>query len=232
MIDLKKIPEIIQTRIKATSKNIPKHVLLNTATEINNPEEKEKIIKKKIMNFFEIIKTQIEINLPILTISLGEKKDLYNEKILFEFFDNDLKTFLIDNKIRTSFFGKWYSLPGMIVEVIKKIVNETRDYDKFFLNICINYDGQEEIVDSCRLILKKFYDNKLDPDIIKKNIIKENIYSSYFIPPELIIETTNNFSGTFLWDSKGSKIFFLNKKFENFSKSDFQRALDFYKKDN
>ncbi|MBD3203723.1 hypothetical protein GF327_05480 [Candidatus Woesearchaeota archaeon] len=232
MIDLKKIPKIIQKRIKTSSENLPKHIIISTENqdESQDPENKSDIYKKRLNNLYELIKTQVEINIPILTISLGKSENFIDQKMFYEFIDSLLMEFAVKNKVRVSFVGKWYSLKGMTVEGIKKIVNETCDFDKFFLNICINYDGQEEIADACRVIIRKVYDNRLKPDSINKEILKENLYSSYFIPADLIIEMSDRFTGTFLWDSEDSKIFFAIKKFENFSRGEFNKAIEYFRK--
>lgn len=230
MIDLKKIPEIIQAKTQTSKEDFPKHIIINTVTKVNDPNQKKEIDTKKLSVVLDIIKSQVELNIPIITISLGTQNDILDEDLLYEFLDVELKKYVNQNKMRTSFIGKWYSLTGMTVEAIKRIVDSTKDYDNFFLNFCVNYDGQEEIADACKVILMKSFDNKLDPYSISKDMIKENIYSSYFIPADLIIELTNNFSATFLWDSKNARIFFANKNFEDFTKADLMKGIEYYKR--
>ena len=232
MLDLKKIPEIIQAKVQGTDVDMPKHIVVNAATAVNEPDESKKaeIEKRKLGNILEIVKSQLEFNIPVITISLGKKEDFFKDRVFYDFLNSDLKQMTESNRIRTTFIGKWYSLSGMVVEAIKKVVMATMEYDSYFLNICINYDGQEEIVDACRLMMRKMYDNKMDPDSVNIEAIKENIYTSYFMPPDLIIEMGNKLYGTFLWDSKNSRICFLNKEFQNYAKADFIKAIDYYKK--
>ncbi|MBU0757065.1 MAG: undecaprenyl diphosphate synthase family protein, partial [Nanoarchaeota archaeon] len=182
-------------------------------------------------NLLLLAAQQIETDIPVLTISLGQKIDMFNEMVFHEFLDTELQPFLEKNKVRTTFLGKWYSLPGMIVEAIKRILNATGDFDSLFLNICINYNGQEEICDASKAILQKIQMDKEDSDSITIETIKENIYSSYFIPPSIIIEMGKVFSGTFLWDSKGAKILFLRKDFSEFVKADVVKAIEYYNKE-
>ena len=104
---------------------------------------------------------------------------------------------------------------------------ETRDYDQFFLNFCVNYDGQDEIVDACKLIGKKIQAEKMDPDSLSKDAIKENLYSSYFLPPELMIVMNGkkNLSGFLLWDSIQASIYFSDKNWSDFSANDMIKAI-------
>ena len=153
---------------------------------------------------------------------------------LLEFFQLILNWDLIkQNQIKVSILGKWYSLPLRLIEAIKTIIAETKDYDKFFLNFCINYDGQEEITDACRLIAKQVKDEKIDALAIDKALIKENIYASYFLPPDLIIITGTKRStgGLLLWDSPNSKIFFSEKLWPEFENQDFIKALEYYQRE-
>ena len=199
----------------------------------------EKVCEKSFDIIKELIKFQIEHNIPVLTIDMIPE-ELKNEENFSVFLDkfieffNFLKGFNIlhENKVKITAIGKWYDLPGRAVDSIKELVDETKDYDTFFLNFCINYDGQEEIVDACKLIARQIKAEKLDVDAIDREVVKENIYASYFLPPGLIIKNglRKRTSGLLLWDSSDSDIFFTGKRFPEFTKSDFLNAIRTYQK--
>ena len=96
----------------------------------------------------------------------------------------------------------------------------------------MNYDGHDEIVDACRIIARQIKSEKIDPESINKQLIKENLYSSYFISPDLIIENNKEFSGLLLWDSKKSMIVFTDKQWPEFTKTDFFRAIENFQNKN
>lgn len=185
-------------------------------------------------------KSQVKLKIPIITFfmlpeDVNKDTDEFSACIggITNFFDSiSNHSLFADNKIKVSVLGRWYDLPGSLVESIKRIINETKDYDGFFLNFCINYSGQEEIVDACKLIARQVNAGKLDPDIINKELIKENIYSSYFVPPDLIIK--NGYkkitSGILLWDSAKSKLYFTNKLFPDFDRMDLMDAIREFQK--
>ena len=146
----------------------------------------------------QLFKEQITKNLPIMTIYLIP--EYLTEKEHFPIYLDEFIPFLEEirtsetitqNKMKISAIGKWYDMPGRAVEAIKKTIEETKDYDEFFLNFCINYDGQEEIVDACKLIARKIKAEKLDVDAINKQLIKDNIYSSYFLPHQSRLSDTH-----------------------------------------
>ncbi|MEK6916829.1 MAG: undecaprenyl diphosphate synthase family protein, partial [Nanoarchaeota archaeon] len=216
LIDLKKLQSIIQRTPE--EKNLPKHLILNLFPLNSQEENKKEEFNKLLDIFFEMMDLQKEKNIPIMTISLGGKEDI-DENVLFE------KTKLIlkkanEYRMKVSVFGRWYDLRGQLVEELKRLNSETDGFDNFFLNICINYDPKQEIADASRVIIRKILMEKLDIDSITPEIIKENIYSSFFVPPDIVIEPSRRFSGTFLWDSKNSKIYQLNKKVLDINKAD------------
>ena len=177
----------------------------------------------------KLIELQVRLDVPIFTIYIPEDMDKLSEdylaysEFIAKFFSELLSSRLIsEQKLKVSIFGKWYKLPGKAVEALKDIIEATKDYDRFFANFCISYDGREEIVDACRLIAKQVQLGKLDPDMITKENIKGNIYSSYFLPPEVaFIYGKRKLTGLLMWDSVGSNIVFADKPFMDFDEGDF-----------
>ncbi|MBS3101561.1 undecaprenyl diphosphate synthase family protein [Candidatus Woesearchaeota archaeon] len=176
---------------------------------------------------------QARLNIPVLTVNLGseniEKSDDYLVfcSCIAGFFDElPNKEVIVKHRVKISIFGKWYNMPGKAVESLKKAIEETKEYDGFFLNFCINYDGQDEIVDACRVIAKQVELGKLDPEMITKEAIKENIYSSYFLPPDVVlVYGEERLTGLLLWDSVNSRIKFAGKSFMEFDEGDFEKIL-------
>ncbi|MFH1439474.1 MAG: undecaprenyl diphosphate synthase family protein [Candidatus Woesearchaeota archaeon] len=217
-----------------------------------NDKPLDEAFLRRDMVILSLISMMVEKNIPILTIyvlpqkvigvsgkyELGEKYQQDYETV--NYLSNFFRKLVIDeiiskNKIKISVLGKWYGLPGMIVESIKSIIDKTKDYDHFFLNFCVNYNGQEEIIDAFNLIQKEIHDGNIDSELqpLNKNLIKENTYSSYFIPPDLIIETgiDHKFSGLLLWDSVNARIFFIDKLFPDVKKDDVEEIIDKMAKD-
>ena len=185
----------------------------------------------------EIIKYQIVFDIPIVTLYLinsnihhdPEFSDIMDS--LSEFFrDLSSNPDMFKNKVKVSIFGKWYDLPGRVVENIKTVIDETKDYDSFFLNLCINYDGQEEIVDAFRILLRKALHEKIDPDSIDKNMVKDNLYSSYFLPPDMMVKTGTGkrFHGFLLWDSRHALNYFSDAIFHEFKEKDLIKSIKYY----
>jgi len=105
---------------------------------------------RSMVRIKELLQVQVEQKIPVfsfLILPLDSKKESRTAllKNFKEFIESAfLRTHLIQNKIRVTLLGKWYDLPAELLEGLKKIVEETRYYDNFFLNFCLKYDGQED----------------------------------------------------------------------------------------
>jgi len=208
---------------------LPKHVSITVDNPLPQKNPTDSFARqKRVMDL--LIKQQILHNIPIfsvLVLPFGTH-DASTVNNLSEYFDKLSKQKILhENQVKISVLGKWYGLPGGLVESIKNLINETKEYDRFFFNFCVNYSGQEEIVDACRLIARKIQSGSIDIDSINRELIKENVYSSYFLAPDLLIMTgkKKTWPGLFIWDSAGAVYFHLDKSFNDINESDLLRAF-------
>ena len=247
---------LLKTEIK--EKKIPKHIAILVKGIFQWSKDNKKTLEESITysqkNLLEIIYNQTSLNIPILTIYIDTKyinskkinkkentnlelNNTNNEELINNFseFLSNLKNDknIHKNKVKVSVLGKWYDLPNTLVNEIRGLIEETKDYDNYFLNFCLNYDGQEEIVDACKIISKKIEAGLIKANEINKDIIKENLYSSYFLPPDLIIISGKRAKtyGFLLWDSPNSIIYYSKEYWPNFNKEMFNKALAYYQKE-
>lgn len=220
---------------------LPRHIAVGLEREISTWAERNKIdlrqaYEERTAIVEELIETQVRLNIPIMTINLLRKSDDIKEMDII--LDSIASLFeklggnetLKSKQIRVSVFGKWYDLPSRTVEAIKNLLEETETYDQFFLNFCIYYDGREEIVDACELIGMKIKAGKMDPEAVSKEMIKENLYTSYFMPPDImVINGEKRLDGFMLWDSSDSRVYFSNKEWPEFNAIDLQKAIELFR---
>ncbi len=210
--------------------NLPRHVALTAAAPRTGAQEFAQ--SQALLNIKNIIKASFRLNIPLITITL--QADITDAASL-DFLTKLLRDMsqwetLHREGVKVGVLGKWYDLPGQIVTPIKTVLDATHLYDKFFLNLCINYDGQEEIVDACRLIARQVRAGKVDPEGIDKSLLKENIYTSYFMPPDLIICTGRApiLSGMLLWDGANAMVRFAGRDWQEFDRDQFLAILTEY----
>ena len=221
---------------------LPRHIALVTKGKHLYAEKHklsvEGVYRKSNVIILSTIASSVKLKIPITTFYILSTKSHELEHFsavidsLTEFF-NDLagKDLVHKNQIKISVLGKWYDMPGKFVESIKNLIEKTREYDSYFVNFCINYDGQEEIIDAIKLISRQIKAGKLDPEMITKDLLKENIYSSYFLPPDLvIINGSKRTSDLLLWDSPNAKVYFTNKLWPDFDRIELMDAIREYQK--
>lgn len=224
--------------------SMPKHIGLTTdgieKWALKNDISYEDAYKRNFLIIKSTMKLQVRLKIPILSFyimdqNVDRESEYYPyllDAIVNMFNNVSNNEFINENKIKISVLGKWYNLPGRVVDSIKNAINETKDYDGFFVNFCINYNGQEEIVDAIKILGMQIKAGRMDPELIDKDLIKENLYSSYFLPPSLMIKNGNRreTSGFLLWDSINTKIYFTNKLWPDFDKTEFLDAIKDYQK--
>ncbi|MCP3686703.1 MAG: hypothetical protein GY861_29040 [bacterium] len=181
---------------------------------------------------FGLLKAQVQLGIPVITVKIvsSSEKDPEQFPVIVDAVNNlfgKLKDneFVHKNRIKISALGKWYDF-DRAVDSIKAVLDATSDHDQFYFNVCINYNGQEEIVNACKILSRKVAAEKLDADKITKESIKENLYSSYLIPPQVIIKNDEKtLSSILLWDAVYAHIYFTGREWPDFKKSDFVKAL-------
>lgn len=224
------------SKIQISSQNLPKHIaiLVDGCEEFAEKKQQptSEVYKTQFLNIKNAIKVGIKLRIPLMTFFSRTTKPAEEEiDQLIDFFNLLLKWNLIhENQVKISVLGKWYNMPDRLIEPIKKIISDTKEYDKHFVNFCIQYSGQEEIVDACKLIAQQLKLDKITPEGINSALIKENIYSSYFLPPDLMIisgkkKTTGGF---LLWDTPNTKIYFSDILWPDFGKENFLKSIVFY----
>ncbi|MBN2052601.1 undecaprenyl diphosphate synthase family protein [Candidatus Woesearchaeota archaeon] len=215
-------------------KKVPIHIAINTGSVKAWAAEEEKdytqAVKKHLELLDELVDLQLKHENRVLTVNLTEYEGMITD--LKEFFNHLINDERIHaNQVRVFIIGRWYEIDSELSDVLKQLVEKTKGYDKFFLNFCINYDGQDEMLGAIRLIVRKILADKLKEEELTPAVMKENIYTSFFPPPELIIEPGLKYSGILLWDVKGALIYFTNEHWMLFDKKEFEKALVFYNKE-
>jgi len=113
-------------------------------------------------------------------------------------------------KIKFNVIGRLSLLPHEVLLKINELIDFTKDHDKAFVNLCLLYDGQEEIVDA----VKKLIEDKVKSEEINREKIKNYLYTKDFPELDYIIRTGMEdgarISGFLLWDASYAEFKFRN----------------------
>ena len=133
------------------------------------------------------------------------------------------------NKMRVKAIGRIELLPESIKEILKRLDDATKNYDKHFLNIALAYGGQYELVDAVKKIGEKIKDGSLNVNEINKKEIESNLYTSHLpqSSPDMILRTSGEkrLSGFLMWQSAYSELVFMDIFWPEFRKIDLMRAI-------
>lgn len=136
-----------------------------------------------------------------------------------------------DNDIKVIFSGRREPLRKDVLASMDKIVEETKNNKRGILNICLNYGGQEEIVDVTKKIVELVNNGELNIDDVDKNNFYKYLYND--LPPlDLLIRTSGEFrlSNFMSYQSTYSEFYFTDTLFPDFDNREFDKAIESYNK--
>jgi undecaprenyl diphosphate synthase len=134
------------------------------------------------------------------------------------------------NRARINVIGKWEEqFPESLKKIIKKCINATRDYRNHFLNFFLAYNGDDEMIEAVKKIIKNYRNVRQ----ITARTIKENLMTRDLPPVDLLIRTggdPHNSVGFMMWDTANSQMYFTQKLFPDFDEKEFEKAIEEYQR--
>lgn len=130
--------------------------------------------------------------------------------------------------MKINFIGRLWMFPEDIQKLTNEVMEMTKSFNKFTLNLAFGYGGQQEVVDAAKKIAQQVKEGKLDIKDINEELFAEHCYGES--EPDLIIRTggeirTSNF---LLYQSAYSELYFIDELWPEFEKKDFVKALTVY----
>jgi undecaprenyl diphosphate synthase len=146
-------------------------------------------------------------------------------KLLREKIEKDLAN-IGDRGYRIVFSGKIDQLPGDLPASCKELEFATKTRKNGIINLCINYDGRQEIVDAVKRMIKA----GIDIDQIHEGIFRKYLYRKDFGDLDFIVNMSGKKenSGFLMWQSTGAQIIFLKKFWPDFEEIDAEMIVNQY----
>ena len=142
-------------------------------------------------------------------------------------------SFIKEKEVRVIFSGRREPLPEKVLKAMDKIVEDTKKYDKFVLNICLNYGSHAEIVDTTKKICEMVQEGKIKIEDINEDLIQKNMYQD--LPPlDFVIRTSGEqrLSNFMMYQASYAEFYFPKVYFPDFTVSEFDKAIEEYNKRN
>lgn len=150
----------------------------------------------------------------------------YLMSLLEEGLRKDVAEFIKDS-IVLRFAGSRAGLPESLQNQMNKAERETASGKRGTICACINYGGQQEIVEAVQKLARANEDlSQLTAEQLQQSL------SSGFLPPcDLVIRTSGEqrLSNFLLWESAYAEIYFSPIMFPDFTEPELDKALAWYK---
>jgi len=192
-------------------------------------------LKKRLFDFFD---AGIHyLSLYILSLENVRKRNTkeleYIYKIMVKAVDTVITESIVkEEKVRFNVIGRISMLPDKARKKIEELIEFTKEHNQNFINLCIMYDGHEEIVDA----VKEIVSNGVRPEEVNADLIKSHLYTKNFPPLDYIIRTGMDdgarISGFLLWDSSYAEFKFRNEFWPDYNKEMVIEDLEDYIKRN
>ena len=136
------------------------------------------------------------------------------------------------NRKETRFqvIGRRERLSPSLNKKIKEVMRLTKDNKEFFLNLAIDYGGQEEIVDATKVLVKEVIEGRLTPEEIDVDLFKQYLYIKDLPYPDLLIRTGGEYrvSNFLLWQIAYTELWITPVFWPDFGKKEFLAILKGY----
>lgn len=147
---------------------------------------------------------------------------------LFSLFRKKIKDFkkdklIHDNKVRISVIGRIPMFPEDMQKGMREVMEMTKGYDNYRLNLALAYGGRSEIVDAFKRIIG------LGVKDVNEDIVKDNLYLKDDV--DLLIRPggEQRLSNFLLWQNSYAELYFCDKLWPEFSKDDLIKAVEWFK---
>lgn len=138
---------------------------------------------------------------------------------------HEVKEFNKEN-IRLRVIGSKAKLGAALLTAIHDAEKMTENNTAGTILLCLDYGGQQEIVDAVKHIAA----SGIDPANITADLIAEHLYAPDVPPLDLIIRTSGEqrLSNFMTWEAAYSELSFNDKNWPEFSETDLRSAMDHY----
>ena len=133
--------------------------------------------------------------------------------------------------IKVVFSGVKEKLSDKVIKAMDSMMKDTKDNKNGIFNICLNYGGQDEIVEATKKICEDVSENKLNISQINEEVFSKYLFND--LPPiDLMIRTSGEYriSNFMLWQLAYSELYFTDTLWPDFNEEEFDKAIDSFNK--
>ncbi len=178
----------------------------------------------------KIVETSIKTKIPIVTFFVFSTENWKRPKneinflfnLVSSYFKSEIKN-VIKNGIKINIIGEINQLPKKLKSILKDSMHKTKNNKRILVNLALNYGSKKEIVNAFKRIKNKK---------ISEKKISDNLYTSKIPNPDILIRTggKKRLSNFMLWQLAYTELYFLDKLWPDFLKTDLKKIIKNYSK--
>lgn len=138
----------------------------------------------------------------------------------------------IKNKgVKIVFSGLKSKLSDKVIKSMEKMSKETENNKNGIFNICLNYGGQDEILEATKKICEDVSNKSLEISDINNSLFNKYLFNE--LPPiDLMIRTSGEYriSNFMLWQMAYSELYFTDVLWPDFDEKELDKAIDSFNK--
>jgi di-trans,poly-cis-decaprenylcistransferase len=178
-----------------------------------------------------------EIGLKYLTVYIFSTENWKRSKEevtflmgLFKSYFTKLSKKMNSKNIKIKFFGSEEEITDELKKLKDDVENITKGATGLQLNLCFNYGGRREIVETVKKISNKVKNGEILVDDITEELFSRNLYSEGIEDPDIMIRTSGEkrLSNFLPWQLTYTEFFFLDKYWPDFKKEDLNGIISEY----
>lgn len=145
------------------------------------------------------------------------------------FFKREIDHLMRDG-VRVVISGDMSRLPTKTQNTCKKAIEQTKNNDKYVMNICLNYGSRDEIVHASKEIATLVKEGTLKVEDITEELFSNHLYTKGLPDVDLMIRTSGEerLSNYLLWQNAYAEFVFTPVHWPDFKREAFENALEEY----
>lgn len=134
------------------------------------------------------------------------------------------------NKAKINIIGRWREqFPARLKKVLEEGIKNTKKYNNYFLNFFLAYNGDDEMVEAVKSIIK----SGTPASKVTAKTVKDNLMTRELPPVDLLIRTGGEphlSVGFMMWDIANAQLYFPDQYYPDFDEREFRKAIEEYQR--
>lgn len=222
---------------RVAPRNVPKHIGIildgngRWATKRGLPRNYGH--RKGVEVIFRTIEASLKFGIKYMSVFAFSTENWKRSKeeidgifsLVKEFFESEIDK-IVTSGVKINFFGDLTAFSEDIREVLYKAVDLSKNNNKLIFNMCLNYGGKQDIVQSVNNLISN------GKKMITEQDISDNLYSKGMPDLDFVIRTSGEerLSNFMIYQAAYAELYFPKVLWPDFNEKELWKALVLYSK--